>query len=219
MTATLEVGKCYFRKTGLTVHVRKVERIDGDDVFYRVLYGSQLKRRTHNRTRMRNFLRWSMGEVEELSDYSHLNGCKKFETFLVRNTQGEPILRCNEHKARFYLRKGYAREVEPGVLQFIDDMTEKRLEELYLGEFSLFFMAVKNDRCVVCGKDCMLTRHHVVPRGSKAWCRSRTVRVCPTSCSCAWNATSVTKKRRSRTSRWGTIRWRSAGRGRSISSA
>src|ERR1700722_6566759 len=159
MTPTLQVGKCYYRKSGLTVHVRKVERIDGDDVYYRVLYGSQLKRRTHNRTRKRNFLRWSMGEVEELPDYSHLNGCKKFETFVVRNTRGEPILRCNEHKARFYLRKGYAREVEPDVLQFTDDMTEKKLEELYLGEFSAFFMAVKNDRCVVCGKECMLTRH------------------------------------------------------------
>jgi hypothetical protein len=165
--ASIEVGKCYYRKSGLTISVRKVERIAGDDIHYRVLCGAQLKQRTHNRARLKNFLQWTMGEVAELSDYSHLNGCRQFTTFLVKNTQGEPILRCNEHKGRFYLRKGYAIEVEPGILQFTNDITEKRLQERYQGQFSEFFLAVKNDHCVVCGKGCQLTRHHVVPQRVK----------------------------------------------------
>ncbi len=166
-TLTIEAGRCYYRKDGLTVSVRKVERIEGQEVSYRVLAGPQLKRRAQNRTRMKKFLQWAMGQVEELPDYSHLNGCKRFQTFLVRNTKGEPILRCNEDKARFYLRKGYAVEVEPGVLQYTDEATEKRLGELYLGDFSKFFLAVKNDRCVVCGQGHGLTRHHVVPQRVK----------------------------------------------------
>ncbi len=163
----IEVGKCYYRKKGLTVGVRKVERLDAADVAYQVLAGSQRKRGSHQRTRLKKFARWAEGEVEELPDYRHLHGCKQFATFVMRNTRGEPILRCDERKARFYLRKGYAVAVEPGVLQYTDARTEKRLEELYRGEFSDFFLAVKNDRCVVCGQRDGLTRHHVVPKRMK----------------------------------------------------
>jgi hypothetical protein len=73
-------------------------------------------------------------------------------------------LRCSGKRADFYLRKGYVRPVSEGVLQFTDDTTEKTLRELYFGDFSAFFLAVKNDRCVCCGRPDRLTRHHVVPR-------------------------------------------------------
>src|SRR5205823_1183104 len=47
------------------------------------------------------------------------------------------------------------------------DVTERRLEELHSEQFGEFFKAVKNDRCVVCGAGCKLSRHHVVPRRVK----------------------------------------------------
>jgi hypothetical protein len=163
----IQAGKCYYRKAGLTVSVRKVERLDGDLVHYRVLCGPQLKQRETNCTRLKKFAQWATGETDELDDYSHLGGCRRFPTFLVRDTHGRLFFRCTERKANVYLRKGYAVEVEPGVLQMTTDAVEKRLHQVHNGQFSEFFMAVKNDRCVVCGAEHPLTRHHVVPRRVK----------------------------------------------------
>ena len=39
--------------------------------------------------------------------------------------------------------------------------------KLYLGEFNQFFLAVKNDACVCCGRGDRLSRHHVVPKRHK----------------------------------------------------
>jgi hypothetical protein len=161
----VQPGRCYFRKTGQTVSVRKVERVEGGDVVhYRVLAGPQLRQREENRTRLKKFLRWATGETDERDDYSDLGGCAITPTFLVHDTRGEPIFRCTERKARFYLRKGHAVEVSPGVLRLTDATTEERLREVHRGEFDEFFLAVKNDRCVACGAAGPLTRHHVVPR-------------------------------------------------------
>src|SRR4051812_44486071 len=90
----IQPGKCYFRKAGLTLSVRKVERVEGNDVYYRVLCGPQLKRRDSNRTRLNKFAQWATGETEERDDYSHLDGCRRFLTFLVRDTHGRTIFRC-----------------------------------------------------------------------------------------------------------------------------
>ncbi len=76
-------------------------------------------------------------------------------------------MRCSQKRVRFYLKKGFVRLVTEGVLQFTDNTTEKTLEELYLGQFSKFFLAVKNDRCVCCGREDRLSRHHVVPKRHK----------------------------------------------------
>src|SRR4051794_29249492 len=102
----VQPGKCYYRKTGLTVSVRKVERVEGDAVHYRVLSGPQIRRRETNRTKLRKFLRWATGETDERDDYAHLDGCRIIPTFLVRGTHGRELFRCTQRKARFYLRKG-----------------------------------------------------------------------------------------------------------------
>src|SRR5678815_3149135 len=94
------------------------------------LCGPQLKLREVNRTRLKKFARWATGEAEECDDYSHLAGCQITPTFLVYDTQGEPLFRCTERKGRFYLRKGHAVAVAEGVLRLIDDATEKRLLEV-----------------------------------------------------------------------------------------
>jgi 5-methylcytosine-specific restriction endonuclease McrA len=160
---TPQVGRTYYRKcrSGQAFVVR-VEAV-GEWVDYRVLHGP---RRAVSlgagRCKARNFLDWV--ETEARDSYDHLDGCRLHATLLVQNTRGEPILRCSEKRAAFYLRKGYAVRVSDGVLRFTDDQTEQRLRLLYNGEFSAFFLAVKNDRCVACGRGDNLTRHHVVPR-------------------------------------------------------
>jgi 5-methylcytosine-specific restriction endonuclease McrA len=160
---TPEVGKTYCRrgKAGQALVVRVLAV--GEWVEYRVVHGPRraLALAT-GRCKVRNFTGWQ--EVAERADYTDLDGCKVFATFLALDTRGEPLLRCSQKRADFYLRKGFARPVREGVLQFTDDQTETRLRELYGGPFSQFFLAVKNDRCVCCGTTSDLTRHHVVPR-------------------------------------------------------
>jgi hypothetical protein len=162
----IEVGKKYYRKRGVCGAVRLVLAVEGDRVRYRVLHGPALKRQPDNACSLKNFAAWADGAFEG-EDYHRLDGAKRFGTFLVQSVAGRPIFRCSDRRGRFYLRKGYAVKVDEGTLRFIDDTTEKKLAYLYDGELSAFFLEVKNDRCVVCGKDHGLTRHHVVPRRHK----------------------------------------------------
>jgi 5-methylcytosine-specific restriction endonuclease McrA len=163
---TPEVGKIYYRK-GKSGHALVVRIVSvAEWIEYRVVHGPRRAMAAGTgRCKARNFAGWE--ETPQRDDYSHLDGCKIFATFLVLDTQGTPILRCGQKRAGFYLKKGYVRAVRDGVLQFTDDQTQRRLRELYPGPFSEFFMAVKNDRCVSCGTPGNLTRHHVIPRRHK----------------------------------------------------
>jgi hypothetical protein len=163
----VEPGQVWLRKRSSAALVRRVRAVEGDVVHYEVLHGpAALRRQPLGSCRLRSFVRHSR-RIEEQPDYSHLDGAERFDTFLVLTTQGDPLLRCSAKRARLYLRKGYARPVAEGVLQFTDDSTEKMLRELYLGKFNDFFLAVKNDRCVCCGRADRLSRHHVVPERHK----------------------------------------------------
>jgi hypothetical protein len=166
-----EVGKVYFRKNPGRPRATVIEVVAADEewVRYRVLRGpNALLRKKVNRCKRKNFAAGGWQECRRRDDYHHLDGCKIFATFLVLGVAGDPLFRCSEKRARHYLKKGYVREAVEGRLQFTNDVTEKRLEELYRGEFSEFFVAVKNDRCCVCGRASNLTRHHVVPTRHKA---------------------------------------------------
>jgi hypothetical protein len=147
--------------------VRRVRAVENGKVDYELLYGpASARRKPAGVCSLRSFVQHAR-PIEEQADYAQLDGARRFDTFLVLTTRGEPLLRCSQKRARFYLKKGYVRPVSDGVLQFTDDTTEKTLAELYQGEFSAFFVAVKNDRCVCCGRDNRLSRHHVVPRRHK----------------------------------------------------
>jgi hypothetical protein len=163
---TIEPGRKYFQKRGVRGSVRQVLAVSGGKVDYRVLHGPAMKRTPCNSCSLRNFARWADGEFTG-DDYARLDGARRHETFVVQNTSGEAIFRCSSRRGKFYLRKGYAVQVGDRTLRFTDDTTEKKLAHLYDGKLSPFFMEVKNDRCVVCGKDHNLTRHHVVPQRHK----------------------------------------------------
>mgnify|MGYP002778024684 CR=1 FL=1 len=160
------VGGVYYRKarSGKAMVIR-VEEV-GEWIRYRVLHGPRrLTQQGISSCKRHNFIDWT--PTDERDDYSSLDGCIIQDTFLVQDTAGQPLLRCSRKRAEFYRRKNLVIEIEPGVLRFTDPTTEIRLRSVYGAEFSAFFLAVKNDRCVGCGTPDNLTRHHVVPRRHK----------------------------------------------------
>jgi hypothetical protein len=160
----LEPGQVWLRQRSSAALVRRVLSVEAGLVYFEVLHGpAGLLRNRLGSVSVRAFLRHSQ-PIREQSDYSHLDGARRFDTFLVLDTAGKPLLRCSQKRADFYLRKGYARQLSPELLQFTDARTEQTLAKLYQGSFSAFFVAVKNDRCVCCGRTDRLSRHHVVPR-------------------------------------------------------
>ena len=163
----LQLGTCYARRmqSGKAVVARLIEI--GEWVEYEMLHGpKKTLRNGRGRCKRHNFERnWQ--PVEEQSDYSNLDGAVLLATYIVLDTHGTPILRCSQKRAEFYIRREFVKIIDDATLQFTDSQTEDRLKELYLGEFSQFFLAVKNDRCVCCGTSINLTRHHVVPKRHK----------------------------------------------------
>jgi hypothetical protein len=162
----IEVGKKYYRKRSVCGTVRQVLGICDTRVDYRVLHGPALERKPFNSCGLHHFKQWADGEFIG-DDYRRLDGAMLHRTYIVQNVAGEPIFRCGLRRKRFYLKKGFAIQLDDDTLRFIDDTTERKLKELYAEGLSPFFMEVKNDRCVVCGKDHNLTRHHVVPQRHK----------------------------------------------------
>lgn len=163
----IEPGQVWLRKRSSTALVRRVRAVEHGKVHYEVLHGpAGLRRKPLGTCNVRSFVQDAQ-QIEDRADYSHLDGAKQFDTCLVLSTGGEPLLRCSQKRAEFYLKRGFARPVSEGVMQFTDAATENTLAELYLGEFSQFFLAVKNDACVCCGRGDRLSRHHVVPKRHK----------------------------------------------------
>jgi len=163
-----QLDQLYTRSRCGKAEVVRVVVLAGEWVEFRYLHGSgRAMRAGVGRCKVKNFAAAGWKPTDEREDYSHLDGATRFATYQVLDTHGEPILRCSAKRAAFYLRKKLVREVSSGVLQFTDPQTEDRLRELYLGEFSEFFLAVKNDRCVSCGATADLTRHHVLPKRHK----------------------------------------------------
>lgn len=163
------VGQVYARRRSGKAEVVRVVALSDGWAEYQFLHGSARSMRAGvGRCKSHNFAAAGWEPTDERDDYSHLDGATKFDTFRVLDTAGSPIFRCSAKRAAFYLRKGFAKEVEPGVLKFTDPQTEERLKVLYAGGgFTEFFMEVKNDRCCCCGTTSDLTRHHVVPKRHK----------------------------------------------------
>jgi hypothetical protein len=163
-----EVGRVYARRRSGKAEVVRVTAAAGEWAEFRYLHGPDRAMRVGTgRCKVKNFPAAGWEATEERADYSDLDGADRYDTVLVLDTAGEPILRCSRKRAAFYTRKGLAAEAGPGTLRFTDPRTERRLRTLYRGGFSAFFLAVKNDRCVCCGATADLTRHHVVPRRHK----------------------------------------------------
>src|SRR3954447_24408705 len=105
----VEPGQVWLRQRGSAAFVRRVRSVAGGTVRYEVLHGpASLRRNRLGACSLRSFLRHAR-RGEEQPDSSHLDGARRFDTFLVLATGGGPLLRCSRKRANFYLRKGYVR--------------------------------------------------------------------------------------------------------------
>lgn len=82
-----------------------------------------------------------------------------YDNILMVHPDGAPMCRLSARKARFYLRNGLAEEI-PG-----DPPTIRLLfEPAGPGQAgNEYMLSARASRCVVCGTEESLTRHHVVP--------------------------------------------------------
>src|SRR5437763_3643541 len=103
----VEPGQVWLRQRGSAAVVRRVRAVAGGTVHYEVLHGpASLRRNRLGACSLRSFLRHAR-QIEERADYSHLDGARRFDTFLVLATGGGPLLRCGRKRANFSLRKCY----------------------------------------------------------------------------------------------------------------
>ncbi len=86
---------------------------------------------------------------------THYNGC------LVFHPDGKPMFRCHESRAQWYLTRTLAKQIEMDGEEFCIQLTFTPKGHGQYGDN--FFMARKEERCVCCGSQQELTRHHVVP--------------------------------------------------------
>ena len=197
----LNENRCYWHKDGGNASVRKILSIRDRRVNYERLWGTALKKLgKFGSCSKSSFANWIHGEVQELDNFEILDGAKLFPSYLCLNTKGEEIFRCSSKRANQYIARNFAKVVSPYVLQFNNDQTEDTLKEIYgdLKEFP-FFMHVKNDKCVCCGKTHNLTRHHIVPKRHKkklppaiSKCMSNVLFVC-FECHMAYEQHSITE--------------------------
>lgn len=164
----IEIGKCYVgkKKNSRYVLVRKVLSLsDSGNVGYQFMSGPLLKKNIKsNSTKLKNFARWADKEIEELQDYEQLLGFVPQKNYVVLDTYGKELFKCQEKKVNFYLRKNLLKWIDKDTLQFIDDKIEKRLFDVHKGGLPKYAVAIKNQHCVVCGGTKHLTRHHIIPK-------------------------------------------------------
>jgi hypothetical protein len=161
-------GKCYYRKSNGRISVRKILGVRDKKISYQRIYGPPAKLlNTVQETNPQRFRKWMHGEIIESADFKALDGAHIHPTFIVHSFDGVPLFRCSQKRANFYLRRGYATKIKEDSIRFTEagKRTEIVLQNIY-GDISdhPFFMAPKNDKCVVCGKPNNLTKHHIVPR-------------------------------------------------------
>lgn len=88
---------------------------------------------------------------------SYTNNKTHYNSIVMLHPDGEVMCRCSLKKANWYISRGLATKIDEETfkLNFVPDGYGNRDQPFYL--------EVKENRCVVCGTDETLTKHHVVP--------------------------------------------------------
>jgi hypothetical protein len=162
----IKLGLCYIHQRDGKFFVRKVISIDRDKVRYEFMSGpnSRKGRNKFNECGLRSFAGWADSEIEEKDDYSYLKGFQHRKKYIVLSVHGYELLKCQEKKIKFYLRKEVIKQVDTEIYQFTTDEIEKRILEMCAGNLPEFMLGDIHTHCVVCGKTTHLTKHHVVPK-------------------------------------------------------
>ena len=81
-----------------------------------------------------------------------------YGNILVYSPYNQPMFRCGQKKANWYLSRGLAEVVSknPTVLKLT-------FEPKGLGHTQLYYLSERENICVVCGSAKNLTKHHIVP--------------------------------------------------------
>lgn len=82
-----------------------------------------------------------------------------YGNYKVLDLNGQLLFKCSYDKFRWYLRKGLARQVshEADTIQLCFQHKGEGCKH------DTFLLSEKDNRCVVCGTNHKLTRHHVIP--------------------------------------------------------
>jgi len=82
-----------------------------------------------------------------------------YSNWVMLNEQGQPMTRCAEKRARWYLNRGLAELVKenPPTIRLLFKPNGPG------NQGDAYSMAEKRNRCVVCGTEEDLTKHHIVP--------------------------------------------------------
>lgn len=165
-----EVGKVYIKQTSSNPTIRKVTKIEDGIVYYQYLHGPRKRRVNVGQCKMRTFCGWATNEIKEETvetEYKKYCGAKIQEPHLMLGLDGNPLFKCSPKKAQYYLKKNLAISIDEKTHQLTTPSVEQRFEQLYGDKLSPFFLETKNDKCVVCGINYNLTRHHIVPKRHK----------------------------------------------------
>lgn len=173
-----QIGKVYYRKESpktkkivFKASVIRISKITDTIVEFDVLHGcSQFMRERRQKT-LKKFLKEKWQSCRDRGDkseaYDYLDGCIIDKNYVMLDTKGNELFLCSQRRLNFYLRKGHIKHINGDRYQFLEDTTENKIMKLYGENRSAFFMQPKNNRCVCCGKDHGLTRHHVIPQRYK----------------------------------------------------
>jgi len=161
----IKAGQCYIHTFNGKSLVRKVISIDSNRVLYEFRSGIPFKRGLkHNSTTLRRFAQWATAPIEELPDYSYLDGFVVYKNYTVLSVLGHELMKCQERKVQFYLKKGLMKWIDEDTLQFTTEKIENSLLHYHGGKMPEYMMTEKNKCCVVCGITTHLTKHHIVPK-------------------------------------------------------
>ena len=80
-----------------------------------------------------------------------------YGNFHVLSPEGDIMFHCNEDKINWYLTRNLADKISPTAIQ----LRFKPNGPGHMGDH--YYMSQKENKCVVCGTESQLTRHHVIP--------------------------------------------------------
>lgn len=102
-------------------------------------------------------------------------------TYLCLDTNGKPLIRIQAEQGKHFIKNNQVIIInkEENILQFINTKFELKLKHLYGDSLnnSIFTTNLLN-RCVVCGSEENLTRHHIMPQRYKLMWRKMHNRLC-----------------------------------------
>ena len=90
--------------------------------------------------------------------YLHGNDTDIYENYSILHPSGDRMCFCDGKKIRWYLKKGLAKQVDEKTIQLLFE--PKGIGNLHLSDV---YKNNMSNKCVICGTDKNLTKHHIVP--------------------------------------------------------